>query len=307
MRCLLLLLCACLCATASEDPFTGFRFSDGITRSLSDLRGDGVLLVYACGHCPGAGERLDTLIAPLAKSANEDHRPFSVVVATPDHADDALREWAKNHSLDRCLVATDTRNALDISLKNIWQVRAYDAKGEPQNGVGGSSLKELLIFAAAHGQHRLPVPGLTDSKVTELWWAVERRRTKAVPALLAAAKAKSPQKAQLDLVVAAVRAEAEARQAALIDAPADLATVEGSEALLGECEGLDLKPARDRLKALLKDKALKAELEARTIWRTCQVMVGNPRVNVQKEGRANLAELAKRFPDTVYGRKAAAP
>jgi hypothetical protein len=302
MRFLVLIACLAACLSAGEGPLAGFRFSDGKARSLADLAGDAVLVVYACGHCPSAGKRLDELVAPLAAWADREHRPFTVVVATPEHAGDELVQWAEGHQLGRCLVATDTANHKQIGLQNIWQTELYDETGKPDRQTATDSLEALKSYAQAHGTVRLPVAGLSDPKAIDLWWQVERRQAKAVPNLLAAAKkAKAASKSELTLVVDAVTAHAQAQQQKLAESPADLATVEQLEALLSEFNGIDLKPSQDRLKTLLKDKALKPELEARTAWRTCQDMLNNPRVNVQKDGRANLAALAKRYPDTVYG------
>lgn len=49
MRSILILLIAVSCLTAA-DPFEGFVFTDGQTRTAADFAGQHVALVYLCAH-----------------------------------------------------------------------------------------------------------------------------------------------------------------------------------------------------------------------------------------------------------------
>ena len=105
-------------------------------------------------------------------------------------------------------------------------------------------------------------------------------------------------------ILVAVQTKLDERQATLLAAPADLATYEQLEALLADGEGMDLKPASERLKALTKDPALKKELQARTLYRECQRQLTSKKPKEQEAGKANLAQLAAKMPETTYGKRA---
>ncbi len=141
----------------------------------------------------------------------------------------------------------------------------------------------------------------------EVWWQVERQQPEAVKNLVTVAKVKSPAQPELQSVLATVTTRLQARQAELVAAPATFTTYEALENLLREGQGVDLKDALARLKELGKDKAMKPELDARTAYRSCQTLLASTKPADQTAGKAGLPQIAKRWPDTAYGRRAATP
>lgn len=94
------------------------------------------------------------------------------------------------------------------------------------------------------------------------------------------------------------------RQESLLAAAATMATYESLEKLLIQAKLTVLKPAADRLKELGKDATIKNELKARAIYQQCQELLAHPNQQKQQAGREGLELLAKKFAETVYGKKA---
>jgi len=300
MRTLLLLCVATLIAAVAADPFAGLRFSDDKARSLDDFPGQAVMVVQFCGHCPSARAFMAKEVVAIAQVIERERLAAQLVCITPDLQGAELIDYITGISpalLDTALVAHDPINTAKIGMQNILQNRLYVESKAQQLPLKGIAQAEPALRAARGW--RYPVDGL-EGKPRELWWGVERGRPGALKAMLAAKK--DPAVAR---IVAAVQAALGKRQEALVAAPADLATYEQLEALLAEGEGLDLKPAAERLKALSKDPLLKKELQARGLYRECQRQIASKKAKEQEAGKANLAQLGDKMPDTVYGRRAA--
>jgi hypothetical protein len=84
-----------------------------------------------------------------------------------------------------------------------------------------------------------------------------------------------------------------------------MATYESLEALLAEAQGIELKDASARYKALGKDKEFKGELDARSAFQQCQALAASPKADNQAAAKAGFAQIAKKYPDTFYGQRAA--
>jgi hypothetical protein len=306
MRPIALLLLACALA-AAEDIVAPLRFADGVERSAADFRGQAVMVYYFCGHCPNALGSLSAQVKGLVDGIEADRRPQWVICATPDIADPAeLQALAKEKGVPLALFAHDPVNRRRISTKNILQNEVVAGDGSV---VVGSYRDPAATFTAAEARsasvHRLPVQGLDDAKVAAAWWSVERGRGGgALKELATAAKRKGPVGEQAALVVAAAQS---AYDAGLAEAGAGMAGYEAIERLAQRFDGLDPKPARNRLAELGKDAQMKRELKAREAWRTCRRMLASAKPADQAAGRDALAQLAKAMPDTVYGARAGAP
>lgn len=304
MRPFLALLFATAAAFGAEDPLASLRFLDGKARTLEQFKGQAVVVVSFCGHCPSARQFIATEAVALADLIEKERLPARLVCATPEHAGPDLEAYIKDAApslADRALFANDPVNAQKIGLSNILQNAAFDAGGKqrPTGGLRNLAASVTPLLRAAKG--RYPVDGLTG-KALEAWWLMEMGRPGAVKGAVTAAK----KDAEVAKALAPVETAIRARLDALVAAPVELATYESLEALLEEGDGLDLKAGSERLKTLAKEPALKKELQARTAWKQVQAQLASSKPKEQEAGRANLAELAKRFPDTVYGRRAAA-
>ncbi len=227
-----------------------------------------------------------------------------LVCVIPEVEPDGLGAFAAEVApgLDKgALFAHDPGNSLNISLQNIFQAVIVDTDGKQRrSGMRSVVADAEPVMRAAKGW-RYPREGLTDPRVLEVWWQVERGRPGAVKAVQAAAK-KSP---EVEALLTAVTTTLTARQDELIAALANLATLEQLEALVADAEGIELKPASERIKVLLKDPALKDELKARSAYRQCQKMLASKKPKEQQAGRDGMAQLAAKMGGTVYGKRAA--
>lgn len=200
------------------------------------------------------------------------------------------------------LFAHDPLNAKKISLRNIFQAEVIGPTGRARRISMGGALAEAEPTMREAKGWRYPREGLTDPRVLDVWWQVERGRPGALKAVQAAAK----KNAEVGTLLEAIKKELTGRQEALLAKPSDLLTLEGLEALVTEAEGIELKPAAERIKTLTKDPALKDELKARSAWRQCQAMLNSKKPKEQQAGREGLAQLATKMPGTIYGQRAAA-
>ncbi len=309
-----LMAASLLVATAhldAADPLADLRFSDGKTRSFADFPDQGVTVVYFCGHCPTAAAYLGKQIKGLYDFIETRKVPMTLVLATPDlgPAEALALNRERSYHMDHALWASDPVNGQRISLQNVYQVGAYGGDHRERAELAWNTPAatfETFFTSKEAGAFRYPAPGLSDERVKEVWWQVERQRPDAVRSLVSAAKTKSPVQDQLQGVLATVSDSFTTRAAELVAAPGTFVTYEALENLLGEGQGLELKDAQERLKELGKDKAIKPELAARTAFHSCQTLLASLKPADQAAGKAALPQIAKRWPDTVYGRRAAA-
>lgn len=227
-----------------------------------------------------------------------------MVCITPDEQPGELIGLAQSKGIANALMAFDPRNRLKISLSNIYQTHLMAPDGSLWR-VPGKTHKDMIIAAQEKkpGTFRIPVEGLTDAKVISAWWMVERGTGKgALKELTVVAKKKGPLQEQAQKVIDAAQT---ACDAALAAAGEGLAAYESVERLAGRFEGLDPKPLKTRLTELGKGAEMKDELKARDMWQKCQAALASPKPKEQAAGRDGLAMLAKKMPDTVYGKKAA--
>ncbi len=227
------------------------------------------------------------------------------MLITPELSAEELKTFDKdnNYGLEHALWANDPRNRKNISLNNILQTDMLHPDGSVGYFEGLQTLKSLKGTAA--GSFHYPIEGLTEPKIKELWWSVERGYPGAIKNLQSVAGKKSPAQADAVRILDAVKAATSKRQDDLVGAPATMETYEAIEAFLTASEGLDTKKALARLKELKAAKELKDELKARDIYQQCQQLLASPKPDSIKSGKENMATLAKKFPSTVYGQKAA--
>lgn len=292
---------------AGDDPFAGAAFSDGKHRTLAELGDQTTVVMYFCGHCPRAGAYMRAQAKAIHDAIESQHAPARLVCLTPDLTPADLIEWTKERAMEGALVGQDTRNSHHISLNNIFQGEIY--RGGHQVGYLQFSPADVdavktRIAAKDAGTFTYPVSGLSDPRATEVWWLVERDKPQAMETLMAARKNKAL-KDDADRIYSVVEASLTKRQDALLAADANMTTFEALESLLIQAKAIALKPAADRLKELGKDATIKTELKARAIYLQCQELVAHPNPQKQQAGREGLETLAKKFADTVYGKKAA--
>jgi hypothetical protein len=288
-------------AMSAADPLDGLVFIDGQNHRLSDWPGQTVLVVKFCGFCPTARKHMSTEIVQLGEMIEKEHLAARIVCQTPDLQNDELKGYiaaACPTIAETVVFAYDPINSAKISLNNIWQYSLYVDGQSQRNGAMVESASSAM--RASRG-FRYPQPeGLSD-KGTAAWWAVEREVPGAFAACVKAAKRDSDAAA----IVSTVEARLLERQTALLDG-SDFVTFEGLETLLAEGGSLEsLKPTKDRLKELSKDKAIKNELKARDIYRQCQELAQSNDEKKREAAMANFTKLGEMMPETVYGQRAA--
>lgn len=298
-----LLLLACLAFASAADPLEGLRFLDGREHRLTDWPGQPVLVVHFCGHCPGARKTMNTTIQEVGALIESEKLAAQLICITPDFDGDALRSYVQSvcpKISATALFANDPDNVLEISLNNIFQTSLYEngVRSRPQ-GRGDFMAATTEIFRASKA-YRYPIADLADN-AKDAWWMVERGKPGALAAAIKA-RTKEPAKA----IVAGVEQVLVKRQETLLAEPESLDTVEALEALLDQGEGLPaLKPSAERLKELRKAPALKDELKARDLYAACTQQMDSKNPKEREAGKANLAKVAQKYPDTAYGKRAA--
>jgi hypothetical protein len=293
-------------ADGPADPFTGIRFTDGKARSIADLGDQTVVMVYFCGHCPSAAKFMRTQAKTAHDLIEERKVPMQLVCVTPDLTPQDLVEWTKSNGLENALVGQDTLNPYKVGLQNILQERDYrGGKQVRVSGFGNAFSDDVrgYLDKGNVGTFRYPLDGLTEDKARTLWWMVERDRPQAMEMLVAARKNKAL-KDDAEKIYAVVEASLVKRQDALLAADISMATYEGLETLLTQAKPIALKPATEKLKELGKDATIKTELKARAIYQQCQELLAHPNPQKQQAGREGLETLAKKYGETVYGKKA---
>jgi hypothetical protein len=230
--------------------------------------------------------------------------PATLVLVTPEVTAAELPAFSKEFNMENALWASDPANSLNISTKNILQT-SFISMGGKADYFENSREAKAVMSAPSVGVFRFVVEGLTDPKARELWWLVERQKPEAVKTLVSVTKQKSPLGADAVKILAVVKPTFEKTETELLAAPVSMATYESIEALLTESQGIELKKAAARYKELGKAKELKDELQARSIYRQCQEQLVSQKGGAPEAGKANLATLAQKFPNTKYGQLAA--
>lgn len=235
--------------------------------------------------------------------------PATLVLVTPEVTAAELPAFSKEFNMENALWASDPANAEKISTQNILQRYHFLPGGIlPDNNsryFRTADEVKAAMGSANSGTFRFTVEGLTDPKARELWWLVERQRPEAVKTLVLVTKQKSPLGADAVKILAVVKPTFEKTETELLAGPVSMTTYESLEALLSESQGVELKKATARHKELGKAKELKDELQARSIYRQCQELLVSQKGGAPEAGKANLATLAKKFPNTKYGQLAA--
>lgn len=223
---------------------------------------------------------------------------------TPEVTAADLPAFSKDYGMENALWASDPANSKNISTKNIMQQYKISPGGKEGNFRNLSDVKTAMSGPSG-GTHRFSVEGLTDPKAQELWWMVERQKPESIKTLVAVAKQKSTLGSDATKILAVVKPTFENRETELVGAPATMQTYEELETLLTESQGIELKKASLRYKELTKAKELKDDIQARSIYRQCEELLTSPKAGAPEAAKANLATLAKKFPDTKYGKLAA--
>lgn len=304
MRSLLLLALLLAPCLAAEDPLPGFRFTDGQERRLSDWPGQPVLIMYFCSHCPSAKKWMSTTAVEIGRRIEKDHLAAQLVCVTPEFSGEQLTAYAAANCapiLQTALFAHDPGNRQNISLKNIYQAELWN--GGTCKDLGYSGLAEAVAepFKASTA-FRFPVSCDLSDQGRAAWWAVERGKPGAFASCVQGQKKNPEAKA----IVAAVETSLLARQENLVAAEPSMAGYEALEDLCADAAGLpSLKPSAERLRALGKEPALKDELKAREIFRAASKQAAGKKPSEIEAGKATLAQLALKLPNTVYGKRAA--
>lgn len=308
MRTFLLALMISFAAAASghaaEDPLVGLRFTDGQAHQLSDWPGQPVLIMYFCSHCPTARAWMGSQAVEVGKLIESDKLAAQLICVTPEFAGDQLKAYAEavcKPITGIALFANDPANKEQISLKNIAQarlwvdgaVRMVDYQHVPEAVKDPFHASTAFLF---------PVGCELSPAGKTAWWGVERGRPGAFASCVSSAK-KNPEAKAIVEVVSKVLLS---RQETLLAAPGTMATYESLEDFCADGGGLpELKPSAERLRTLAKDKTIIVELKAREIYRNASKQASSVKPNDRETGKATLAQLAIKMPDTVYGKKAA--
>lgn len=315
MRTALLLTACCLAALgAADDLLAGVVWTDGKARSRADYPDDSLVVMYFCGHCPRAGAYMNTTAKEIDAAIEKARKPVRLFCITPDLQGADLEGWAKAHGYVGAVVGYDPLNREKVSLNNIFQGHIARADGKASRlrfAAEDTALVKELCDDPAAGRPRYAAT-ITLPQVSDLWWACERERPQAVRNLLAAQaqvarKKDETLKTEVGAVVDAVKAAYERELGVQSAAAPSLAVYEALEAMVSRYDGLDLKGVVAKLKELGKDKAMKDELAARDVWRQCQKLKASQKRSDQQAYSENMAALAKRWPNTVYGARAAQP
>ena len=276
------------------------------SRAKTLLGHDGYVHITAfyCGHCPGARGRVAGMMKEMHDIIEKQHLPAVIVLVTPDHDPEYLRNYAEEHNFTGAIFAQDQANALNISLNNIWQMRS-SYKGQR---LGSQPSPDNLVSYVAKQEtlYRFPVEGLENERAKQLWWMVERGHPEAIATLAEASNRRNPLQEDAKRIRDVVEPAYREREAALVAADASMDTVEGLEDLLQEAQALGMNDAQQRLRELMRERSLRDELAARQAYQRIhsELLASNNR-RQREQAPAAFHQLAERFPDTKYGRKAA--
>ncbi len=285
------------------------QFIDGKPRTVASFSNQTVLMIYFCGHCPGAASELATTIKSVHDWIEQEKLPVWFVLATPDFDVTALKSFDKDrgYNMTHALYASDPSNRMDISLKNIFQPLVF-VPGQRTAFLDSLDQLKTMVTPQTAGSYRFTPDGITKPQIKELWWAVERGRPGALKALVSAGQGKQATGpgAEAAGLLERVKAAAQTREAELAAGPVSIETLEAIEVFCMDYEGLDVKKMQARYRELKAAKELKDDLRARDIYRQCHELLASSKPAEQAAGKEGLATLAKKFPATVYGKKATA-
>lgn len=203
------------------------------------------------------------------------------------------------------LVATEPANKEKISTRNVVQLYYVDASGKRHYASSDKMLVEGKAFLSK-GAYRISKDGLSDEKALTLWWMLERGRPGAIAPLVKLAKRKGDSQADCQKLLSIVQTAYDKQFASIKAAGPTIDAYDQLETLIINHDGLDTKEAKRLLKSFSKEKDLKDELKARSIYLKIQQLLTSNKPKDQEQGKAGLGELAKRYPDTKYGKMAAA-
>ncbi len=223
-----------------------------------------------------------------------------MILITPDIKGPALKAFQDSKGVQNALVAHDPVNNKNISLNNILQCFQVDPSGSERrvNSQGLSGASKALLSS---GKHRISKEGIADQKALDIWWMLERGRDGVIAPLVKLAKKNDDCKKLLE----AVQSKYDSGFAEIKEMGVSIDAYDALEALIIAHNGLDTKDAKKHLKSLAKEKSLKEELKARGVYMKIQQMLKSNKPKDQSAGQAGLGELAKRYPDTKYGKLAA--
>ena len=240
----------------------------------------------------------------MADYVEQEKIPAYVVAVIPEEKGAGLKTMQDSKGLQQALVATDPANKLNISTRNILQVFFVDGNGQRQR-VNSDGLEQQAKQRFASGKHRISKEGLSDDKALTLWWMLERGRPGAIGPLVKLAKKKGDAQSEFQQLLEVVQSTYDSQFAAIESAGPSIDGYDALESLIRAHDGLDTKAAKKLLKSFSKEKSLKDELKARGIYLKIQQLLASNKPKDQAQGKAGLGELAKRYPDTKYGKLAA--
>jgi hypothetical protein len=229
-----------------------------------------------------------------------------LVLLTAEVSAADLPGYSKNWAMDNALWGNDENNALHIDTKQILMNYTITPGFGSQTQIGYTGVLDSVKSMLGSGSFTYPVEGLTVDKAKDLWWMVERKKPDAIRTLAMVAKQKTPLGTDAVKILTVVKASFAERQAKLKDAPVSMDTVEAYETLLTEGQGLDLKTAMSIYKALTRNKTLKTEFAARSMYQEAKGVLSSPTTSSQAAGKEEMAALAAKYPKTSYGKLAAA-
>jgi hypothetical protein len=262
------------------------------------------LVVFWSGQCPRAAEMMRTIIKDLHDQIEADHLPAVLMCVTPDKKPAELRAYAKSLGMEQALFFYDPANTRNISLNNIIQMSCCGGDGKAFQ-INPAKLVEDMKNLKTKGTYRYPVAGLTDEKMMAAWWMVERGRPGAIRSLVAAAKKNPDPAGEVARIHAAVKKAVDAWQEEFVAMAPSIDAVDKLEWLLREADGMDLAAVKKRLDEVKRDPSLKVELAARDAYLKCDTLSCSDKTIDQKNAMTGFAQIAKKHPDTVYGKKAA--
>ncbi|TVR44909.1 MAG: hypothetical protein EA402_05550 [Planctomycetota bacterium] len=270
------------------------------------LNHDGYIInwMFFSGQCPGSRRQLTTHVKNLHDRIEAKQLPVVLVLVTPDNNPDELQNLAKSLDLEHALFAQDRNNALNISLRNVWQTRAVLKGKQLRDEISADNVDSLAEKHQA--RPRFKVDGLDDPRARELWWRVERATPGALELLAHGSQRRNPIQEQAQALLPVVEPWYRQREEALVTAEATIDTFEGLEQLISEARPLGLTRAEARYRELSRDRSLRDEIAARTAYQRIETEFVNAAAQQkQRQAPAAFAQLAERFPDTKYGRLAA--
>ena len=188
------------------------------------------------------------------------------------------------------------------------RVYEHNAFYDPNGKIGQAKMaSELATFAPP--AHPLSNTGITNPAVLKAWYHIACGEWTALPQVVAQSKKTGEVGEQAKLLLERADAYLAARSEAFDKRTIDLAAhLEGSDLV----EHLAYSPTHkaaskelaEKLKAAAKEAPLKAELTARSTYFKLVPMQLSPKKSENEAAKAGYQQLASKFADTAYGRKA---